>query len=548
MNFVRPAKWILDLTQFDEAEINEYVSPPPPTFNIGSISLALTLSDDIETIESAFISARYHYGRDLEAKAALIEIINEITDCRWKEMMRFSISLMRECIRLLEDLVVPPIHLIEQMSMEIMNDLPSVELLTNIWIKKNWVLFPTFVYTIQKSYSAWKFLRRHGISDNVNLKSLMTAILKHRNHDTRMCLNALLGTNGSVLEYVIRDQPIEKTIKMIDDLEIWPVILCNPAIGPILDYCIDNYNTILEGVFDTMAIFRDTFIPLIETNKIAYNYVTIDDIEKNRLSPLFFKNPSAISLIQQWLNNGGHILDILNSLVSIAASSVESSALIAIDIINTGVYDDGQEVINELYEYQWLQLMSGPYAKQFVMDTLTKRDYECFLGYVLERTNFIPYWQSVDDTWVLFNLNAVTVQNIKYNSNFREDTEELCYLLTREEWAILFKTDFGVKLGIRNIGYVIDNHSLSPLFASPHITKDQLIELHETTDIVEYADDEEFYSLISRVDASDINLKTIYEARHDLCLEILATWHEPSRLARFASTNGMDMIAYLNIM
>lgn len=90
---------------------------------------------------------------------------------------------------------------------------------------------------------------------------------------------------------------------------------------------------------------------------------------------------------------------------------------------------------------------------------------------------------------------------------FRDQIEEFVEYITCQDWSILFNTQFGVQLGIRNIGYVINEGCLFELFSSPFMTKEQLFDINESTDAFESAGDDELIAMISRDDAYEIKLK-----------------------------------------
>lgn len=553
--FATPAEWITKMVDVDSDEVMDFVPDITPSVSISSISYALEVSNDADTTMSIYTLMKYKIHINTTSESFFKEIANDLSESRLYELMSMRVDVMRECVSMLKYLDNPPSpRFLIKVGDFIKSDPSAIERLVNVWDETNWLLAPELVFIIQNSYSAWKLIRKINNENKYNSRTLLQQIifLTKERFEIWLCVRALLGTNGSCLEYLmhIDDANIEQTINTINGFELWDIVLSNPAAQPIIDRILENEHLVKFKAFNRVESLRQWLIPRISSSPLVEKYMTIDDIESNKVGRLFFKNPYSINLISKWINQYNITSTIIDGLVEIASSHNEKEAIMAINIIDSGYDSNGIELINTLSNTQWASLIVSPYARTYAKNTLLYDDLQYSLINVVRSNNIVPRWVSIFQTeeFQLINLNVETIKNIDLDNEFFYLTSNYVEFLSYADWSMLLKTEIGVSIAIDNIGYVIDKGLFFELLGSEFLSKDAISDIQVYTDAFEYAGDEEFMALICRHDAYRINFKMAFEHQFSMCQELLMAWFEPSRLKRIAQSYNMDMRSYLNSM
>lgn len=507
-------------------------------------------SNDPDEIMSAF------------ARGATIPCLDED---RMIAMMKLRPDVLRECIRMLVYFDEPPscLFMIEAGEL-IFTDLTAAELLIEIWMVHDWDLTPEFVFAIQKSYSAWKFLHQYNYNGNDTSLDLINCIdesignstvlsfIEAEDSNLKSCICAMIGTNGSVLEYLIyidehNGNGMKQTIATINKFDLWDIVLSNPAAPAIIDFACENPLLVHYGTFSTKRELMDWFIPQIEDSPYVERYLTIDDIKSDTVGGKFYTNPFAVGIIDQYLseiNDDAPFADkILYGLFSIASTEHKEESATAIRNIRKLICHETIHLINPEY---FISLLQSPFGVDGALDILTEFNCSWKEG-LIQMSDLVPYWTPTTGTeWELVNLTPETAKNIHLSIKFKRQSIELVDLLSYDDWMILLETEFGVELAFDHIGYIIDKGIAFKLFRSPFLDEDRIAQLFETTDICEYLGDDEYFSIVNRDDAFVINSRDVRSHNADLCYQILASYFEPSRLSRFSSNADMDLRTYLN--
>lgn len=568
--FATPANWVTSMLNITGEEMLEYV-PKSSSKGIATIALMLEISSEPDQLLSAFILMRHFMhtndktpAKDTHAhKEFLIEVVNSLSEDRWEEMLSMGVNVMRECVRIFSLLESPPSSTFMMRVCDAINeDGTSADLLVRIWFYKNWTLTSELIYIAQNSYSAWWFIASHNQDQLLDSKSVMTILFKHSESKLKSerwlwrCYRSLVGSNGSCLEYlmhidVVHGGGMKQTIDTVNGLDLWDTVLYNPGATPIINYVLDNFSEIKFGAFPTKSKMLDWLIPIVGASPLADKFITVNDINIGRVGNQFFSNAFAIDLIIQWLHEENFNLDVLNGLVEIATSMHKYSAEKAINIIESGYNIDGVDFVDLINDAQWSKLLSGEFSHPYAKFKLSSDNFQLQKIGLIRQSGVVPHWIPSfenDYGWMLLNLTQKTVSNFFVDHDLWAQTLQNVHMLTYENWDVLLQTDFGMKLGIDNIGYVVAQGLLFELLRSPFMTKEILIQLDETTDAFECAGDDELIAIISRDDAFEISLPQVYSANHDLCQELLMVWYEPSRLERVAGMCGMDLRSYLSVM
>lgn len=529
--FAVTAKWVAEISELDD--INE--------LEINNCSV-WDNSTNPDEIMSAFTCNCF---------------IPYIEEDRLIEMIRLRPDVMRECIRLIQYFDdCPSSYFLIEVGELILNDLTASELLLEAWIVNDWVLTPEFVFAVQNSYSAWKLLHAFNTDENYTSMELMNHIYKDLDESIdvnremlKSCINALIATNGSILEYLLHlDQlhggRIKETIATINKFYLWNAVLSNPAAPKIIDYVREDFQLVMDGTFENRQLLMNWIIPQIQETPFVARYATVADIESNIVGQCFYRNAFAVGIIEHYLKTNNITEEIVNGLLIIACSEHQQSSITAMKIIRQKISTDGVDFINPEY---FIMLLRSPFGRDSVIQILT--DHECaWKDGLIRMSDIVPFWVPGMDAWKLLNLTPVTVQNIHLTSTFRQETEQFVDLLSYEDWIILLDTEFGVKLGVKYIGCIVDKGVAFKLLRSPFLNEETILNLSVETDVFECLGDDEYFSIINRDDAFVINTRGVVACNSKLCQAVLTAFYEPSRVSRFATAAGMDLRSYLNLV
>ena len=526
--FAVTAPWVADISEVDD--IND--------LEIDSCNL-WDNSTDPDEIMSAFTCNCF---------------IPYIEEDRLIDMIRLRPDVMRECIRLLQySDDCPSSYFLIEVGELILNDLTASELLLEAWMVNDWFLTPEFVFAVQNSYSAWRLLHEFNPDEkytSLDLINHIDDVLDVDQEYLKSCINALIATNGSVLEYLLHidelhGDGIKATIATINKFKLWNAVLSNPVAPKLIDYVREDYYLVMDGAFTSKQLFMNWLIPQIQETPFVSQYATVGDIELNIVGPHFYKNAFAVDIIEQYLQTNDITEEIMNGLLIIACSEHEQSSISAIKIIRQKISTDGVDFINPEY---FIMLLRSPFGRESVIEILTEHKCDWKDG-LIRMSNVVPYWvPGMDYAWKLLNLTPSTAQNIHLTSTFWEETEQFVDLLSYNDWIILLDTEFGVKLGVKYIGCVVDKGVTFKLFRSPFLNKDDILSLSSETDVFECLGDDEYFSIINRDDAFVISARGVRACNNNLCNDILTTFYDPLRVTRFAEAAGMDLRSYLNLV
>jgi hypothetical protein len=540
-----PAKWALKLLKLSEDEFYDYMGLLAPD----SIDLAVSmieLSDDPNDIMSACIYTKYAVSHGLDPNDTIVDAVNNISSTRWFELMSMRADVLQECVHLFVFLDAPPsTDILEAIAPLVELDSTAADILSRIWLDRGWSLSIELIFAIQSSFLGWEFLRHFLYSEHFNSFDLLSEIANHAELDSAIwhASMALIGTNGSALEYLlhldaINADGIESTIQTLEDLDIWCVISFNPAASPIIDAILAPTNDeCLDSNIRTWAI------PLLRGDLIC-KYVTVDDIRSKLVDEdYFFSNASAIHIIEEWAIQEGKITErALDGLLSIASQSDARSALKAINIISDCYTTCGSSAVDMIPDDRLGRLLSTKHASEFAKSILQTSRPDGLYDAVLERFNLVPYWEETSDrTWKICNLTPTTATNI--SPEFLNQLEQHPALIGYDNWVVLLGTDFGSRLALKHVEHIIERGVLFALIRSPFITKDDLVILDRTTYTFECCDDADFVALTDRQDVYDIDLSRVQKINRELCQSILAAWHDPYRLVRLSPAG--DIRQYL---
>ena len=544
-SFLTPCEWVLDIIDIASEEVSDYI-PQIDASNVEYISLILNTSNDSEKVMSALINLKYLLRKPEYTNEAR-NLFSAIPVVRIEELMKMSIEIMRLCVE-----SIPlygsksPQSLLREVGHLVSKDPLCVESIVETSLKFQWALTPEFISIIDDSHSGWKYLHRFNFENKLKSKKILSLCLS-QSRNYKLSVLSLLASNGSALQYLIHvDDSLGLTIASINKFELWHSVLINPAAKPIVEFAMKNFHLVESGKFYTRKSLREWMIPMLSKGPLVSQYVEIGDLHAKLVDQEFFKNPFAIHLITEWITEPDNMSDrVLDGLVHIAASDNRECAVKSMEYLKTLPFE-------ELTVPRMVFLLNGPHSRKDAELILFEEDFDNDIDDILIISELIPYWyyssdEDHNDKSQLINLTPETVKNLYLNcgeNEMRDNVEFLNY----DDWRILLRTEFGVELAIDNIGYIIACGLVWDLLRSPHLTRDMILELDLYTDVFEYAGDEEFTSLLSRKDVYEVNIDEVYREKKALCQEVVVFWFEPNRLSRFASSAGMDLRSYLNVM
>lgn len=547
--FIIPAPWVLDLTNLTVDETLDGLTDNTG-INVASTCMSFEISADADRLMSTFCSIWFIYKNDLAFEPTLLDMVINNPDWRWIELFELRTDVAYECVKLLRLFKSPP-RFLDKVSKYIIEDQSTVDLLCTIWIEKNWHLTFDCVYIIRNSCHAWKILDKYRQTMFSTSRILLREMIRRTDHDIDLwsSLMILIGTNPQSLEYLLHlDEEyadgIETTVETINDLQLWKVVFQNSAAGTIIDWIMEFPDMVEDDGIEDGDV-GGWIVKMLESSPLIAEYVSIHDMD--RFSSRVYDNPFAIDLIMGSVNLDCVYDYIINGVIDIGENGSEETAFKAIYIIEEGINQHGHPIIDDLTQTQWRKLLNGKFTHDYTLLLLEEMGKCELLDDLLRDLELIPYWTEHEDgSIVISNLNWKTVKNMP--TKFCDQIKDAPYLLSFLDWPVLFRTRFGVQLGINNISYVIEQDALFELLRSPMITKDEIIELSSSTDLFEFCNDDDYGSLISREDAFTVDLKKVMSTNQPLMQELLKAWHEPSRLFRESETHKLSMFEYMQMM
>ncbi len=547
--FIIPAQWVLDLTNLTIDETLDGLADNVG-INVASTCMSFEISADADRLMSAFYSIWFLYKNDLKFKPTLLDMINNNPDWRWIELFELRADVAYECIKLFRLFKSPPPFL-DKVANHIIEDQTATDLLCTIWIEQNWQLTFDIVYIIRNSCHAWKILDKYRRTMFSTSRMLLREIVRQSENDIDLwsSLMILIGTNPQSLEYILHlDEEyadgIESTVETINDLQLWKVIFQNSAASTIIDWIMEYPDMVEDDSIDDGNV-GGWIVKMLESSPLIAEYVSIKDMD--RFSTRVFDNPFAIDLIMGSINLDCVHDYIIDGVIDIGENGSEETAFKAIYIIEEGINSDGHPIIDDLSRAQWRKLLNGKFTHDYALLLLEEMGKCELLDDILRDLELIPYWlEQEDGSIVVSNLTWKTVNSMP--EKFCDQLKDAPYLLSFLDWPVLFKTRFGVKLGINNISFVIQQDALFELLRSPMITKEEILELASSTDLFEFCNDDDYGALIAREDAFTVDLKKVIKTNQPLMQDLLKSWHDPSRLVRISEMYGLSMFEYLQIV
>lgn len=542
--FATPAKWIMDLTNMSKDELMEYY--PYEVNNLSNFALILDMSEDCDRLVTAMVCIQNILKRkyiDPLQKEFIITAINSLSIDRIIEIIQLRTDVMRECIYLFRWFECSPSEeMLDLIGANVKKDDTSIDFLVDAWLINNWKLTPSFVFIIEMNYNAWKLLHKFNSNCQFSSKSLLEQIHKYSNQIEYLSVIALIGVNSSAFEYIMQidNNQLNVTLKTIEYFKLWK-ILGNAEAGPMIDYIINHHYKITSPLLNTKKEARDFVVKYLDMSPLISKYATSGDIESRLLSDNVFSNSYAIDIICEWTNEDNVTSHILEKLIDIIISNNHEAALKAINLFKKIFLP-----LNQIQDNYWAKLVTNTCGLNFAKEYLNPVQ----LVTTFISAGLLPYWRIMhydNDEPALTNLTYETVKNLHLDITgyFEKNTRLFVYMLTYEDWCILFTTKFGVELGIEYIGFVVESGILYELLKSPFITPEQIIKLSESTDIFEYAYDGEFSAIISRHDAFEIDYKNIV-VNYELKQELMDTFFNPDRIFAAATDAKLDLCTYLS--
>lgn len=549
--FFVPSKWFLEICEPSDHAFDVKSSAP----DYGTISFAMELSDDSDRVLSAITDMYYMINHYHDAQSIVEELMCGLIDDRWIELFIMDTTVMREVVKLIAFLNSAPLEVVREVKGLLISDKIAAETFVSIWFDKNWAITDGIISIVEHSEDAWKFIDRLVYdSSYASSHQVVRAIVKYKKTNPQMyrCAIKLLTKNESCLEYLlnldnVNGYGIQSTIDTIVYYDLWKIVFRNGAARPIVDYVLVMPN-IVQSKLEPGQTTRDWLMRSIEKNNILADYIALEDLANHRFTEKIFDNASTIEIILEWVDQEDSTEALLDGLVSLAARASPDSCKRIHDLIYIK-QAQGAILTQKLSDDQWAGLMENDANHTFVETELKKLGkHKLWEDFVLDH-KMVPYWVETDpqsDTWFLCNLNSFTVSKI--GSELCRDILQHPHLITYDNWIVLFQTHKGVDIGIKCISYVIQTGALFALFQSSFLSKDQLVDLLNQTDTLDYCDEEDFVAVSRRSDAFEIDFELIKNTNQELNNDILTTWHDPDRLSRMANMANMSFRDYLSMV
>lgn len=471
--------------------------------------------------------------------------LTDLTDFEFEHDEDTTPCSLRDSIKLIhKSRQQPSTIFVETMAERIMQDSTTIELFAAMWIDCEWELTPEVIFIIQQSYSGWKILRRANASTSRELISTLRALPNNE----WLIYNALIGTNGSALEYLIHiDDDLALTIDTLNRYELWKFVLRNPAAEPIIDYALTHFQDVQANKFISRSDLKKWMFPLIGAHPSIAKYVDVCDIDVYQFSRAFFSNPAAIDLIMEWLYEGGTITSaVLDGLIVIATSEIEDAAWKAIYVIDNACGGGDIPIVQLLHDLQWVDLAQSTFGREFVIEQM-ETDMIIRLETILEECKIIPRWtyDSDNEQWMAINLNAKTVSNLDLGFSFVSQSRMFANDFIYDNWSVLIQTETGVDIALENVAALIDAGCLWMLLKSKFIEPEDIVKI--CNEFSEELSDADLVAIAQRNDAVAIDKKLAFEMRFDLNQEFMRVWYKPERLIAVAKRNGMDPRVYIEM-
>ena len=444
-SLVQPSKWVVELANLPKEEILEYACQEE-SINPYLISSTIESSLDPDELMSAFCTLHFLVKRDLDCKKIFVDLINDLSLDRWIKMISSREDVASECIRLFRFLRDPPSStLIKSIYMPIVSNLTAVELLVDCWIEKKWDLKSGLMRITQQSYSAWRFIKRYCYSTtSFGIIHEIQNLLPSPN--AKICLNKLLYTNGSALEYLmhldkINADGIKSTFDSINGFDLWKIVVYNPAARPIVDYAMKHFYKVKNGKFSNQnefAMWIGKYPVLTKHLCDVRNAEQLDRVLHSRFR--FYMNMDSLSIIQ----------NALESYPELAIPTVLSSLVVLASLSNKYIATSAIKVIDKYFkmpfdaEYEDLEkLLTSPHGYRYIINILEEDDY---LVHLLRSVGVVPTLMlnetELEDGDIMtlpvwMNFNSQTVHNIKHDPILWSQINSVARLLTYGNWNTL---------------------------------------------------------------------------------------------------------------
>lgn len=529
--------------------------------DINRLDDILTLSDDPEEIKSAILMVHFYMNKR-QSVAATVKNMLILGKERWMELISMNIDVANECLRLFRYLEHPPhydvIELIRTYSSEL-----NMDTLVETWIAKNWKITIALIETVKDSQIAWKLL--YKLLPNLDATATTYDILDHvfssRPEKVNIHLYSMLKTSGPLLEYMMHCDTINKdgmqsTFEAINGFDAWQLILPNPAADRIIDYCLDFYYNVRFGEFSSKESFRRWIVRHFGDCEYIGKYANKSDIYTRNVCPSFYKNVNAFGVIGEWLQMNPLNTTIINGVINAASSSNKPIAEKGLQILEYGFNDEC--LVQFLTSVEWQILLESRYGFDFACRKLVERNSQSMLVDLLRNAKLVPLVQitlvnaengeegEVTQDVKFHQLDTNTVKNIHYDNGLIEILSYLAPILPYSIWMCLFETKTGIELGMDHVEDVMNAGALFALLESPHITKEQILELL-TEELVEWCCEEESLALLKRKDAYKVDLKMVAMYNRALMSDLVEYWFDPYRLMRASRNVDMEFREYLQL-
>lgn len=540
--FYMPAKWFVDVWGSIE-DVSDCLSEIT-TPEYGNIAFALELSEDPDRVLSAINQLYFILGKQMDAYDIIQELLCGLIDDRWIELFIMDIQVMREVVKLFYFLPEAPNEIIHESKKLLSTDDITVNYICNLWLEREWEITDDFAYIIRNCENAWMVLHKlHADAMYLNSKEVLYLVSKLENDKFQQSILKLIRKNTSCLEYlldldIVNAEGLKTTIDTIAYFDIWKIVLANKAATPIINFIIGHSETIF-GKID----IRKWLMPLIEKNELVADYIQIDDLRNFVFTDKIFYNIHASGILIEWIVADGLVEPLFHELIIIA--SIKGNKL-AYEIHK--LLDKYNHLTDKLNPSEWDDLMNNEYNHKFVEKYLTKQGKVNIWHQLVVDYKLAPYWKESENesVWALENLTPYTVNNI--SDALYEDIRAYPSLLSYDNWITLFLNRKGVEIGMKAIDYVIESGCLFALLKSPHLTKEELVNIATSHNAIEFCDEEDFISIAKRMDAFDFNFESIREVNKELNYELLTVWHHPDRLSRMAKLAGLQFYDYVKCM
>lgn len=511
--FTVPAPWFNDIC--DQQIIN---NDPAPDY--GNISCTMLSNDNPDQVLSAinhiyFMIRKYPDGLDI-----VIELLCSL-EGRWVELFRLGSQVMRESAKLIALLPRPPVYAMKICKDLLASDAITADFICDIWIDKGWKLTAATATIFKNCDRAWHFMAIDEVRVSRTLNSLMSKLRVSRS------LNSLLQTNKSCLEYLLEVYPTHLLIHLLRKYVLLDPVLLNEAARSVIDYILLQPGVVNE---DESSI-RGWLIPRIESSVLIVDYITFDDLNLVCFTDKLLLNPKVGHIILDWIIYRTMEKEFTNELVLMASCGHKCVCYRIYSLLDA----------KHLTDRHWSLLIQNKLNLYFIETELKRLGRHTFLDKLFIDHCIKPFVSESSST--VCNLNGITVLNI--DDHTLNEISAHPVLLKYDDWIALFQIRRGVEIGLNNLYEVIDAGVLCALFRSKLITTPEIFKLVIETEVLEYCEDSELYALASRSDAYETDMKLIEITNRAINDELLAAWHDPDRISRFAARAKMSFREYL---